>query len=78
MTQHPTGYLITDPLERLRHAQAIRAAAGWEQADMAHHLGVAQTSISKWETGVRIPNYLDGCRYAALLDDLQHALLSTG
>jgi hypothetical protein len=50
MTTHPTGQMITDPVTRLRYAKAIRLAAGWEQKEIAEHLGVPPSASGKTAT----------------------------
>lgn len=33
----------------------FREAMGWTQAELAERLGVSQVSVSRWETGERVP-----------------------
>ena len=38
-----------------RQIRTIRAWFGWDQSDLANHLGVAQNSVARWECGERAP-----------------------
>ena len=56
--------------------RATREAAGVSQAEIARELGVAQPTISAWETsrwGIA-PEHVEA--YVALLDDLRAAMSS--
>lgn len=35
--------------------EKFREAMGWTQAELAERLGVSQVSVSRWETGERVP-----------------------
>lgn len=74
-TKHPTGQWIDDPIQKLHFMQAIRCAAGWTQKDVADHLGVPQSAVSKWENKTQRPDFANGYRLMTLLDELQRALL---
>lgn len=37
----------------------LREALGYSQSDFARALGVAQSQISRWETGVTLPDVLE-------------------
>lgn len=67
-------------LERLRvkHSlpsptlrRAIRVDAGASQADIAQEMGVAQRTISRWESGDASPRGERLAAYARLLAELQ-------
>jgi DNA-binding transcriptional regulator YiaG len=72
---HPTGQFIDDPITKLHYMQAIRAASGWTQQDVANHLGIQQSLVSRWENKTQRPDFANGYRLMLLLDELQHALL---
>jgi transcriptional regulator with XRE-family HTH domain len=74
--QHPTGKFIDDPISKLHLMRAIRKAAGWSQVDIANHLNVPQSAVSKWENKTTRPDFANGYRLIILLDQLQLALLN--
>ncbi len=51
-------------------ARELRKAAGVSQLRVAQELGVTRMTISRWETGDRVPRGALLVRYVALLDQL--------
>ncbi|MDP8931087.1 MAG: helix-turn-helix domain-containing protein [Actinomycetota bacterium] len=58
---------LADP----RLARAIREAAGASQQRIAQHLGVADSTVQRWETGKRRPRGHLLVRYVQLLEQLR-------
>lgn len=54
-------------------AQAIRERSGLSQSDLARTLGVAPTTVSRWEAGARTPRPVVALRLLRLLDRLEDA-----
>lgn len=52
-------------------ARAIREAAGATQAELAEALGVDQSTVARWESGVRRPGPDKAEQYLAVLDALR-------
>ena len=52
-------------------AQSIRERSGLSQSDLARTLGVATTTVSRWEAGTRLPRPLVAVRLIRLLDRLE-------
>jgi len=44
---------IREKIERLK---AIRQARGWSEEVCAYHLGVAYSTLNRWERGETVPN----------------------
>ena len=38
---------------------ALRKKCGWSQEDLADQLGISRQSVSKWESGMSIPDRKD-------------------
>lgn len=51
-------------------ARRVREAAGLSRADIARDLGVDESTVQRWEVGVRSPRAEVALRYAAVLGDL--------
>jgi transcriptional regulator with XRE-family HTH domain len=51
-------------------AREIRKAARLTQSDIARSVGVTFSTLSRWESGERLPRGEAALRYAALLDRL--------
>lgn len=41
-----------------KNIAALRKAAGWTQAELGHRLGVSNQAVSKWESGISLPDVL--------------------
>jgi len=41
--------------EKLHRLKAIRKRLGWSEEFCAHHLGVAYSTLNRWERGETIP-----------------------
>jgi transcriptional regulator with XRE-family HTH domain len=54
-------------------AREIREAARLTQSDIARSVGVHFSTLSRWESGARLPRGQPALRYAALLDRLAKA-----
>jgi transcriptional regulator with XRE-family HTH domain len=52
-------------------ASAIRREAGVTQERLARELGVSRVSISRWESGSRVPSGENRNRYADLLEEIR-------
>lgn len=66
----PDDFIVD--LETKFHAlKDLRKAAGMTQKEVANHLGVDQTTISKWENGVQVPAWAEAVRLCRLLDNIQ-------
>ena len=50
------------------HIRKMRTAAGFNQMELARHLGIAQNTLSGYETGFSMPNYDMVEKIAALCD----------
>lgn len=61
--------LAADPPTPER-ARAIREAAGWSRRRMAIELGIAESSIVRWEDGLHVPSGRHLLAYMRLLDRL--------
>lgn len=66
---------ITRLRRRLRSgsARAIRTGAGASLGEVAQTVGVNKATISRWESGKRIPSGALAQKYAGVLDDLMNA-----
>ncbi len=57
--------------------RAAREARGWSQYRLAHHIGVDESTVSRWESGNRTPTLpmlyriaeVLGCRAADLVPE---------
>jgi DNA-binding XRE family transcriptional regulator len=52
----------------------IRAQAGVSLAEMAEPIGVAPSTILRWERGERVPHGAAAVRYGELLDELSRGV----
>jgi DNA-binding transcriptional regulator YiaG len=57
-------------------AREIREAARLSQSDIARSVGVHFSTLSRWESGNRLPRGQAALRYAALLDRLSKAAVA--
>jgi transcriptional regulator with XRE-family HTH domain len=55
-------------------ARAIREAAALSQTEIARSVGVAQATVSLWESGRRTPRGKPAERYALILRELERLL----
>lgn len=55
-------------------ARRLRQAAGLSLYDLARDLGVTAGTVSRWETGNRVPRGDAAARYAGLLGELMDVL----
>jgi transcriptional regulator with XRE-family HTH domain len=64
--------LIADVRHRLAdgRARAERQAAGIRQAEVAATLQVAPSTVSQWESGVRVPSAAHALAYGAILREV--------
>lgn len=51
-------------------AKAIRVGAGVSQAELAGTVGVSKGTLSRWESGKRVPGTDLACRLSKTLDGL--------
>lgn len=58
-------------LARSGEARAIREKAGVSQAEVAAALGVHETTVARWEKGVRSPRGPVAQRYGRLIRSLR-------
>ena len=65
---------LPDPDTRRR----IRERADLTQQDIADHMGVKPSSVSRWESGERYPRSKTRTRYVLLLENLQRNRPPTG
>lgn len=56
-------------------ARGIREAARLSRGDVARSLGVNETTVARWELGLRSPTGAAAVRYLELLDALRSELL---
>ncbi|MGA2307379.1 MAG: helix-turn-helix transcriptional regulator [Acidimicrobiales bacterium] len=57
-------------LARSGAARAIRAAAGLSLEEVARPVGVAGSTILRWETGTRTPHGSAAIKYLEALDEI--------
>ncbi len=57
-----------------RLARKLRQEAGLSRQQLADELGVALSTIERWESGTRRPRAATAARYFELLDGLDRAL----
>lgn len=69
---------LDDPeLPPYAERRRIRRAAGWTQARLANHLGVAQRNICNWETvGASKPTPIHRALYRVALRELERLALA--
>jgi DNA-binding transcriptional regulator YiaG len=59
-------------------AEKLRREAHLSQSEVARAIGVAPSTVSRWEAGERMPKGRAARRYASLLADLERSLSSNG
>jgi len=82
LNRYPSGYSGLVPIDDIAElarvralvrsglARAIREKAGVSQSELARSLGVHETTVAKWESGLRLPRSDVGRRYGRILRDL--------
>jgi DNA-binding transcriptional regulator YiaG len=58
-------------LARSGRGRAIREAATLSRSEFADELGVAASTVARWEGGTRTPRPEQALRYLALLEELE-------